>query len=202
MNMPKVEFSIPEGHFELFFPLLRQGVRVLVPDGRTVHELLSGDLGLSQETIRTRVQTVFLDGHPVDDLRATCLEEGSTLSLSAAMPGLLGACMRVESPYATMRESISQGHSARPSSSPGTSSIGFTLKLFNFMAQEVGPCVLSRGVEVDADRVLELIGRAREEHFWEAGLTAALEGQPVNPDQDPLAARFAAWKTVFVRVVG
>lgn len=200
MNIPRVEFSVPEAQFELFFPLLRQGVTVLARDGQAVQELLSRDLGLSQETIQSRVQTVFVNGHPVDDLQTTTLEEGAVLSLSAAMPGLLGACMRVDSPYARMRDSISQSQSAQEKDRAETATIGVTLRLFNFMAKEIGPCVLSRGVVVEPERVLELVGRATENGLWGAGLSMTVDGQPMNPVHDPLAARFASWKRVFVLV--
>ncbi len=200
MNMPRVDFSVPEAHFELFLPLLRQGVTVLARDGQALQELLTRDLGLSQEMIQSRVQTVFFNGHPVDDLQATTLEEGAVLSLSAAMPGLLGACMRVDSPYASMRDSISQGRPTEEKSRVETATIGVILKLFNFMAREIGPCVLSRGVVLEPERVLELVGRATEDGLWEAGLSMTVDEQSVNPVHDPLAARFASWKRVFVQV--
>jgi len=201
MNMPKVEFSVPEAQFEFFFPLLRQGVMVLVQEGQTVKGFLQDELGLTQDTIASRVQTVFLNGHPVDDMAGTRLEEGAVLSLSAAMPGLLGACMRVDSPYATMRDSITQGRSAQAAAQQEASAIGFTLKLFNFMAREIGPCVLERGVVVDSERVLTLVGDASEEGLWKAGAGLAIDGAVIDPLQEPLAARLASWEQLLVRVV-
>ena len=201
MNMPTVEFSVPEAQFEFFFPLLRQGVRVLVQEGQTVKGLLQDELGLTQDTIASRIQTVFLNGHPVDDMAGTGLEEDAVLSLSAAMPGLLGACMRVDSPYATMRDSITQRRSSQAAAREGASAIGFTLKLFNFMAREIGPCVLERGVVVDSERVLTLVGDAGEEGLWKAGAGLAIDGSVIDPLQEPLAVRFASWDWLLVRVV-
>jgi hypothetical protein len=200
MNIPKVDISVPEARFEIFFPLLRQGVRVLVREGQTVKGFLRDELGLNPDTIASRVQTVFLNGHPVDDMAGTWLEEGAVLSLSAAMPGLLGACMRVDSPYATMRDSITQGRSAPAAVQEGASTLGFTLKLFNFMAREIGPCVLQRGVVVDSERVLALLGDAGEEGLWEGGAGLAIDGALIDPLQEPLAARVASRERLLVRV--
>ena len=64
-------------------------------------------LGLSPEYVDKRIQTLFLNGKAIDNPDTALLKEDSTLALSAAMPGLLGATLRKGSYYARMRNEIS-----------------------------------------------------------------------------------------------
>jgi hypothetical protein len=86
-----------------FFQLLQQGFAVKVQAGCSVKTLLCEQLGLSPEYLEERIQTIFLDGRPVDDVNSAIIEDGSTLALSAAMPGLAGATLRKGGYYAPMR---------------------------------------------------------------------------------------------------
>ncbi len=47
-------------------------------------------MGLERGFIEERIQTIFLDASPVDDLASATVADGSSLALSAAMPGLVG----------------------------------------------------------------------------------------------------------------
>ncbi len=169
--------------------------------GWTVLQFLHEDLGLSEETVKNRVQTVFLNGQPADDLSTARLAEGDVLTLSAAMPGLLGACMRVDSPYAAMRDSRSQDRDEQQWSQTEGGTIRFTLKLFNFMAAEVGPCVCKRGMILDKDRILDLLEASRVQALWAGGAQLTLDGRPLDPVQESLSARLDQAETVFLRIV-
>ena len=85
----------------------------------------------------------------VDDLESAELRPGSTLTLSAAMPGLVGATLRKGGFYSAMRSEISWkaggDASERHDGPPST----IRLKLFNTVLREIGPTVLRRGVLVD-----------------------------------------------------
>ena len=48
----------------------------------------------------------MLDGKPVDDIGAALVQDGSTLALSAAMPGLVGATLRRGGAYSSFRSAI------------------------------------------------------------------------------------------------
>ena len=201
MNSPILELTLPEQQLSLFFPLLRQGVDVVTRPGQTVHAFLHRDLGLSEKVIQSRVQTVFLNGQPADELSKTHLGQGDVLTLSAAMPGLLGACMRVDSPYAAMRDTISKDRAEQQWSRTGRETIRFTLKLFNFMAAEVGPYVCKQGMILDKDRVLDLLETSTVQALRADGAQLFLDGRLQDPVQESLSARLEQAETVFLRIV-
>ena len=199
MTIPTLDFSVPPQHLFIFYPLLRRGVGILTEKGRTVLQFLHEDLGLSEATVKNRVQTVFLNGHPADDLHGTSLTDSDVLTLSAAMPGLLGACMRVDSPYAAMRESISQTRQDRQQSRALAGELRFTLKLFNFMASEIGPCVLTRGVYLRQEQLQELMERAAAHDLSKDGVRLKVDGEVLDLEQESPAAVLGSSDTFFVR---
>jgi hypothetical protein len=142
-----------------FSLLLQKGVVVEVQIGCSVLMFLREQLGLSPEYVETRIQTIMLDGKVVDDPKTAALHPGAVLSLSAAMPGLLGATLRTGSYYAAMRSQISW-KGATPTS--GSRKGRFVLKLFNLLINEVGPQLLRRGVWVPAEDLAASLNGQRE----------------------------------------
>jgi len=113
----------------IFFQLLGQGFKVNVQTGGSVKELLCNQLGIDEDYLAERIQSIFLNFKVVDDVNSAIVNEGSVLALSGAMPGLVGAILRSGGYYAAMRSQIS--HEKTPSSRPqGTAPI--TLKLWNY----------------------------------------------------------------------
>jgi hypothetical protein len=140
----------------LFF---QKGVTVDVQTGCSVQAFLCDQLGLSREYVEGRIQTIMLNGKVVDDPKTAAIQPGGGLSLSAAMPGLLGATLRTGSYYAAMRSQISwQGGAPTSGGGQGT----FVLKLFNILINEVGMRLLRRGVWVQAADLASLIIEQRE----------------------------------------
>ena len=151
----KIRLTFAQGSTPGFSLLLQSGFLVSVPDCGSIRSLLIDHLGLSPDFVDGVVQSVFLDGRPVDDLDAGKVHDGCVLALSAAMPGLVGATMRRGGYYSCLRSGISH----REGSTPAASGWGeITVKLFNLVASEVGPPLLACGIRVRGD-VLE-IGRA------------------------------------------
>jgi len=180
--------------FQKFLQLLQKGVKVTGRVGSTVRSFLCDDLGLSPEYVEKRIQTMFLNGKAIDNPDAALLKEDSTLALSAAMPGLLGATLRKGSYYAKMRNEISyqeQSHAI-------TVHEGLVLlKLFNLLPAEIGPAVLERGIWVkgeDLNHFLkelpdELVGICKE---------AKVDGQAVNLKS--LVEKDLKYELVFLKV--
>jgi hypothetical protein len=131
-----------------FYPLLEKGVVLSARTGCTLRDFLCGQVGLSDLYVDDRIQTLFLDARPVDDVDHAYVKDGATLALSAAMPGLVGATMRKGGRYAAMRRDISQDTDAC-GICEATGKI--TLKLFNMVAKEIGGRLLAAGVEVDGN---------------------------------------------------
>lgn len=136
-------------------PILREGVDVSVRPGRTLRQTMTEDLGLCPECVEERIQTVFLDGSPVDDIDSDHATHGCTLALAGALPGVAGIAMRRGSPVGVFREGITHGAGHDDNGAGGA--LGLTLKLFNSVALECLGWVLEQGVLVRAARLLELL---------------------------------------------
>ncbi len=159
-----------------FFQFLRHGVMMEAGIGCSISEFLCQQLGVSPEYLEQRIQTCFLDGRPVDDVNSAIIKEGSTLSLSAAMPGLLGATLRKGSYYAGIRSQISYREEMESiPSGEGT----VVLKLFNLVARELGPTVLSGGVWIKGKDLGEFLGR-QSDHFRAGCKAVCLDGEKAD----------------------
>jgi len=137
-----------------FFPLLQKGFVLGVPVGCPIRALLRDVLGLTDEYIEARLQTVFLDGKPVDDIDGAFIRDGATLALAPAMPGLMGAMLRRGGFYAPMRSEITHRDDAAPR---GIGEGRITMKLFGMALQELGPKLLESGIEVDAGDLAQVV---------------------------------------------
>lgn len=134
--------------------LAREGLGVSIGAGRSLRQTLTDDLGLGTECVECRIQTIFLDGSPVDDIDADHARPGSALALAGALPGVAGICMQRGSRIGVFREGITHQTQELPASEQ---KLRITLKLFNVIAEECLAQVLSRGVEVRAGRLAELL---------------------------------------------
>ena len=189
--MVDIRLMIAEPGVLLFLPLLEKGVIIPVRTGCSIHDFFCGQLGLPEPYLEQRIQTLFLNARPVDNVNTAVIQDGSVLALSAAMPGLLGATMRKDGWYAAFRKDISE--CSRPGSRSQTDGL-IRLKLFNMVAREIGGILLQRGVRIDGTDLGRIASRHKEmlcghiqsmqvdDHpvtpdpiFFET-----LEGQPVN----------------------
>ncbi len=153
-EMEKVTLQLAAGQLGAFFPLLQQGVSLPVTVGCTLRSMLTDQLGIPAEYVTGRITTLFIDNSPVDDLDRTIVHDGSRVTLSAAMPGLVGATMRRGGFYAALRRGIS--HVAEEdvqANSGGT----VRLKLFNLLLGELGPLILARGIILDRSALADLL---------------------------------------------
>ena len=171
----RVSFAVDAARVACFFLLLQQGVRARRRVGRPLGAFLREELGAGPETIG-RIQSIFLDGRPVDDIAAAVVRDGSTLALSAALPGLVGATLRRGGTYASFRSGIThQGQGG--ACAPGTGWV--TVKLFNLIMDELGPGLLRGGVLVRASDLAGLLPELPED-LWQGGGRVTLDDQPVD----------------------
>jgi len=159
----RLTLSVPADRVPLFFPLLQKGFALGVLAGCPLRAFLRDGLGLTDEYIETRIQTVFLDGKPVDDIDTALIRDGSTLALAPAMPGLMGAMLRRGGYYAPMRSGITHRGDA---AAQGIGEGRIVMKLFGTALRELGPMLLERGIEVDAGDLAQILselpGECRE----------------------------------------
>lgn len=173
----RIRLKVKSPFVPLFFPLLQKGFVQKTEVGCSLRELLASRFGLSTEYIENRIQTVFLDGKPVDDVDAAVVRDGAVLALSSAMPGLLGAIMRKGGYYSRLRSPVGHaenGEAARRMDGQ------VTVKLFNLTIPELGPLFLKRGIWVDAEDLRNLF-RSRLHDLEEGCVEAVVTGRDVDP---------------------
>lgn len=174
----RITLTATPGVCEKFCLLTGNGFRIRRPLGCSVHELLCGQLGVEPEYLERRIQTIFLNGQVVDDPQLAVVSPGSTIALSAAMPGIAGAVLRKKSRYAPMRRELSCPSPDQTLDQPVEGDV--VLKLFNLLQQELGPRFLRHGIQISG-RVLRELLQSRWAAF-QAGLVAAdVSGHPVAP---------------------
>ena len=149
-----VALRLTDDQLSAFFPLFQKGVAIPAIVGCTLKSLLVDQLAIPADYVTDRVTTIFFNNSPVDDLDRTIMQEGSRVTLSAAMPGLVGATMRRGGFYAALRQGISHAaDNGKTTDESGT----IRLKLFNLLLTELGPTILARGVILEQDEYNELL---------------------------------------------
>ena len=164
-TVTKINMTVKPDRMSLFSSLLGQGFTLKVQTGISVRDLLCRQIGVSDDYLDQRIQTIFLDGKVVDNVDTAKIRKGSALALSAALPGLAGATLR-------MRSQISH----KNNTTDGADENGTVmLKLFNIVALELGPMFLKRGIWIDGKN-LENFFRRVPDSFWDGCLTAEMDG--------------------------
>jgi len=141
------------GHFSVLFSA---GMRIKTIAGISLTDLLCRQLAIDPEYVERRIQTIFLNHRAVDRTEQVIVPAGAVLALSAAMPGLVGATFRKGGALADFRRDISYRNIPAPASDGGHAETLITLKLFNLVARELGPHLLSLGVWIDSP-ILKLL---------------------------------------------
>jgi hypothetical protein len=161
-----------------FSKFIASGFRVKIETGRSIKELFCGPFGIAEDYFDNRIQTIFLDGKAVDNVDTAWVEDGSSVALSAAMPGLVGATFRRGGRYAPFRGSISYSKSKNVVA--GGEGV-ITLKFFNLIAKELGPVFLQKGIIIEGQRLKDFVRRNSEE-LRAAGTSVHLNDAKVDLD--------------------
>lgn len=183
-SYPRLAFRMEESRLLSFSRLLQQGVTIRCRVGCSVSAFLREELHAKDATIE-KIQSIMLDGKPVDNLEAAYVSDGSTIALSAAMPGLVGATLRRGGAYASFRTAITyhEGADIRRSGE------GFIrIKLFNLLMAELGPDLLQRGFFLTSKEFIGFIAGLSHD-FWQGCRQVTLNSEPI----DPLKLRDPAW---------
>ncbi len=144
MKASKVELSFYPGTLKKLTALLQSGFYEKSPYGQPIGVFLKNLPGFTPSYIAEEIQTIFLNGTPVDDLETPLVTDNSVIALSAAMPGLAGAIFRRNSLHAALRRTPPVSNTQEQH----TDTISTKLKLFNSVGKERGPDLFTRGVNV------------------------------------------------------
>ena len=102
--------------------------------------MLSEQLGFDTDYIENRIKTLFLDGRVVGDINSTIINDGATLALSAALPGLAGATFRRSEDKKPDQSKINK----KKIKGSGERGI-ITIKFFNLVLREVASKIIKSG---------------------------------------------------------
>ena len=158
-----------------FFPIMQHGFFVQAWLPCTAGNLLHEQFGLEREYISERITTIFLNGKPIDDPDEALVSDHSTIALSAAMPGVVGASLRRGSFYAAMRDAVTYTEREIPTDSfEGV----VRIKIFNLLLTELGPGFLKRGIMITPSDLPDSILHHPE--TIRQGCNMSANGQPVD----------------------
>lgn len=127
---------------------LQKGVWMEFRPGETVTAFIQRVLSLDYDRMKGEVQTLILNNGCVDEPDSTELIPGDTLVLSGAMPGLVGAMLRSDSPIKAMRQTLSRDASSRRLPVEGNR---IRLKLFNTILSQYKERILSLGFYMEEE---------------------------------------------------
>lgn len=195
-SYPHLEFVVHKPLLSDFFLLLQQGVVIRGRICCSVAAFLREELKAGEEIIE-KIQSIILDGKPVDDLESALIKDNAVLALSAAMPGLVGATLRRGGTYSSFRNAITYHETGETCSvKEGCVSI----KLFNLLMAELGPGLLRRGVFLKKSTFLHFVaGLSRD--FWKGCRRTDLDNKPVDITELRNGAWLAATDQVFLSVL-
>ena len=193
---PRLAFMVNEPLVAQFFLLLQQGVLIRRRVDGSIDTFLRKELGADPATIE-KIQSIVLDGKPVDDIASALVHDGSVLALSAAMPGVVGATLRRGGAYASLRSGITY-HEAGKACMAGEGWV--TLKVFNLLMAELGPGLLRQGVLVKTTVLTEMLAERVEE--LQQGCSVTLDGKPIDIGSLVKGEVMAGTDRVFLTVAG
>ena len=159
-SIEHLRLTVDGGLIARFLKLIERGCKLQINKSVTIRDLLCGQLGIPEDYVDHRIQTIFLDGKAVDDVDTAIVASGSKLALSAAMPGLVGITFRKGGFYAALRSSISY----TKTDNLITEEAGeIVLKLFNMVAKELGPELLAKGIWIEGSAFYHFLQRNAED---------------------------------------
>ncbi|MCP4709020.1 MAG: hypothetical protein GY869_10370 [Planctomycetes bacterium] len=149
-----IELTTNKSQLNTFLPILWQGFTLQVTLGSSLHDLLTDQLQLDPDFIKSKIRTIFLDGSPVDDPKTALIHQNARIALGGAAPGLAGIALRRHSPAAFARDDItSQTKATQIASKKGP----ITIRLFNEIAPILAPNFLTPGLTTTTKSLIEIL---------------------------------------------
>lgn len=191
---PEIRLKVTAESLTFFTTVLQYGVEIETR-APSLGKFIVGCPGFSEDYLLEAVQTIFLDGTAIDDLKTPLSGRHPVVALSAAMPGLAGAIFRKNGLHSTLRTSLQASDSDH-----GTrGSLTVTLKLFNRIAREKGEYLLSCGAMMAASSLSAFLSKRRELHSRIKSATIGTKA--VSPADLPAMLRNHEFVKLFVSPV-
>lgn len=187
-----------KGSFIAFFPLLQQGFLIRAQVGCSIRNLLCEQLGVGANYLANRIQTIILDGKPVDDENTANVHDGSILALSIALGGALGASFRKAGFVAGFRTGITHMEETKPPEACLEGSL--TIKLFNQVAEELGPVFLKKGIWMNKETAV-VIFKERIDQFRAYISDVEKNGQAISLEELAALNWSEAPAQIFLKVI-
>ena len=196
-SLTQLCFVIDNAQLPGFYQILQAGCMVKALVGCSIKSFLTQQMGISPEYISDRIHSIFLEGRPVDDIDSAIIHDGSHLSLSAAMPGLVGATMRRGGFYGALRSSITYNESdSRCEIAEGC----VHMKLFNLLMKELGPDLLNSGIYLKSSQLAGFLSSLPLE-FWQGCKEILLNGKYTGCDQLEQEGWLSWYNLVYLSVI-
>jgi hypothetical protein len=195
-SCPCITFYVDGPLVSPFFLLFQQGVTVRSRTGISVASLLREEIGADPVTIE-KIQSIILEGKPVDDLESAVIKDGSVLALSAAMPGLVGATLRRGGTYSSFRSAITY-HETGGEYVQGVGLV--QIKLFNLLMAELGPGLLKKGVILRSEDFIRFAAEQSPD-FWKGFSRITIDGEPLAHGELPGSAWLSGKAEVVLTVL-
>lgn len=160
VSFPRLYVALPPEAVNGFASLLQHGILFPADQPVAIVPFLLSLPGFTAQYIETTVQTIFINGVAADRLDRD-LTNGSTLALSAAMPGLAGAIFRRHGVHGSLRSQPA----AKAQPSPSSASGFITLKLFNSIAADRVHDLLPAGILITGKAFHDFA--AKREHLFQ-----------------------------------
>ncbi len=176
---PEFRLTVTPESFTFFTSVLQYGVEIETPANITLGKFLEDCPGFSEDYLMEAVQTIFLNGTAIDDLKTPLTGPHPVVALSAAMPGLAGAIFRkngIHSALRTPTHAAASNHNTR-------GSLTVTLKLFNRIAREKGEHLLSAGAVMASSSLSAFLSKRAELISQIKNVT--IDNEPISPDDLP-----------------
>jgi hypothetical protein len=171
-----ISLILPSEQRSAFSLLLQKGVWLRAQIGCSVASLLTDQFGIPEDYIVERITTLFLDYKPIDKLETTFVKDRSTLALSSAMPGLVGATLRRGGHLAAMRGDISYQSQQQIEDKAGH----IRIKLFNMVMTELGGIFLGYGICL-TNAELNILLSEMDDRFWKSIIGSLLDNVQTDP---------------------
>lgn len=166
----------------VFFPFLQRGFMLKTQVGCSVKTLLCEHLGINPEYLEDRIQTIFMDGKPVDEIESVMVREEAVLALSTAMPGLVGSTFRRGVHLAAFRSTLT--HQKEDGTDIPEREGIIVIKLFNLLIRELGPAFLERGIWIKRDDLKDFLD-CQLDDFWAGCKAVRKDGNETGADRPP-----------------